>query len=191
MALNPKQQRFVTEYLVDLNATQAAIRAGYSKKCANRNGPRLLSNAVIQEALQERYQQIVFKGSVASPEEVLGGFTNDTRFDPRKLFDENGDPLPIADLPDEAALSLTGFEIDETVKSIEGEEKIINRKYKYKLPDKHKNRKSLGEYHKLFESDSDRMNRAFIELFRNVLPPQAWEKLLSLLGMKLNEPGDS
>ena len=39
--LNPMQRRFVEEYLIDLNATQAAIRAGYSKKNAGKIGPRL------------------------------------------------------------------------------------------------------------------------------------------------------
>ena len=39
--LTPRQSRFVDEYLVDLNATQAAIRAGYSEKTAGRIGPQL------------------------------------------------------------------------------------------------------------------------------------------------------
>ena len=51
MALTPKQERFVAEYLIDLNATQAAIRAGYSEKTANEQGCRLLANVNIQEAL--------------------------------------------------------------------------------------------------------------------------------------------
>jgi len=46
-----RRARFVEEYLVDLNATQAAIRAGYSEKTANRQGSRLLSNVDIQEAI--------------------------------------------------------------------------------------------------------------------------------------------
>lgn len=53
MALSPKHQRFVAEYLVDLNATQAAIRAGYSAKTARQQGARLLSNASISAALRE------------------------------------------------------------------------------------------------------------------------------------------
>lgn len=52
--LTPKQQRFVDEYLVDLNATQAAIRAGYSKKTANEQGARLLANVSVQGAIAER-----------------------------------------------------------------------------------------------------------------------------------------
>ena len=42
MALTAKQQMFVAEYLIDLNATQAAIRAGYSKRTAEWQGPQLL-----------------------------------------------------------------------------------------------------------------------------------------------------
>lgn len=51
--LTPKQQRFVDEYLVDLNATQAAIRAGYSSKTANRMGSENLSKPVIADAIQK------------------------------------------------------------------------------------------------------------------------------------------
>ena len=51
--LTPKQQAFVREYLIDLNATQAAIRAGYSPKTANASGPRLLVNVGVQKAIAE------------------------------------------------------------------------------------------------------------------------------------------
>jgi phage terminase small subunit len=50
--LTPKQQRFCEEYIVDLNATQAAIRAGYSVRTAEVQGPRLLSNARVRNAIQ-------------------------------------------------------------------------------------------------------------------------------------------
>lgn len=54
MALTPKQRRFVDEYLIDLNATQAAIRAKYSAKTAASQGERLLRNVEIQRALAKR-----------------------------------------------------------------------------------------------------------------------------------------
>lgn len=54
MALNAKQRRFVDEYLIDLNATQAATRAGYSAKTAQEQSSRLLSNVMVQSALSER-----------------------------------------------------------------------------------------------------------------------------------------
>ena len=49
--LTEKQRRFVDEYLIDLNATQAAIRAGYSVKTANEQGARLLANVSIQSEI--------------------------------------------------------------------------------------------------------------------------------------------
>ncbi len=49
--MTPKQQRFVDEYLIDLNATQAAIRAGYSAKNADKIGPELLGKTRVAEAI--------------------------------------------------------------------------------------------------------------------------------------------
>lgn len=46
MALRAKQQRFVDEYLIDLNATQAVIRAGYSPRAADQQASRLLTNEI-------------------------------------------------------------------------------------------------------------------------------------------------
>ena len=51
MALTPKQERFVAEYLIDLNATQAAIRAGYSEKTADKQGSQLLGKTSIAQAI--------------------------------------------------------------------------------------------------------------------------------------------
>ena len=50
--MTPKQQQFVQEYLIDLNATQAATRAGYSAKTANEQGCRLLANVSVKAAVQ-------------------------------------------------------------------------------------------------------------------------------------------
>lgn len=62
MPITPKQQLFVKEYLVDLNATQAAIRAGYSEKTAASQGERLLRNvevaAYIKEQLNKRMNKV-------------------------------------------------------------------------------------------------------------------------------------
>jgi phage terminase small subunit len=52
-SLTPRQERFVEEYLVDLNGTQAAIRAGYAARTANREGARLLSKAVVRARVRE------------------------------------------------------------------------------------------------------------------------------------------
>ena len=59
--LTPKQARFVDEYLIDLSATQAAIRAGYSARTANEQGARLLAKASIQELPKRRLPKRVAK----------------------------------------------------------------------------------------------------------------------------------
>ncbi|HBM98887.1 MAG TPA: terminase small subunit [Ruminococcus sp.] len=54
MALTEKQKRFVDEYLIDLNATQAAIRAGYSERTAAEQGARLLINVKVQNEISNQ-----------------------------------------------------------------------------------------------------------------------------------------
>ena len=54
MALTKKQKLFVEEYLIDLNATQAAIRAGYSPETANEQGSRMLANVSIRNEIEKR-----------------------------------------------------------------------------------------------------------------------------------------
>lgn len=53
--LTPKQNLFIKEYLIDLNATQACIRAGYSEKTARSQGQRLLTNVDIQKSIEESF----------------------------------------------------------------------------------------------------------------------------------------
>lgn len=65
-----QQQRFVTEYLVDCNATQAAIRAGYSAKTARAQGQRLLTIVDIQNAIQAGLERLQ-RPAIASAEEVM------------------------------------------------------------------------------------------------------------------------
>lgn len=60
-ALTRKQQRFAEEYLVDLNATQAAIRAGYSAKTAEQQGPRLLGNVGVADAIAAGQKRLAAK----------------------------------------------------------------------------------------------------------------------------------
>lgn len=57
--LTAKQQRFCDEYLIDLNATQAAIRAGYKERYAHTNANKLLQNTTIAEYIAERKQDRV------------------------------------------------------------------------------------------------------------------------------------
>lgn len=74
MALTEKQTRFCNEYLIDLNATQAAIRAGYSEKTAYSIGNENLKKPEIQEYMQ-RIMNDKHSGLIASQDEVLETLT--------------------------------------------------------------------------------------------------------------------
>ncbi len=73
--LTAKQQRFCDEYLIDLNATQAAIRARYSKKTAAQTAARLLTNVKIQEYIENRMAEKE-KELIADQDEVLKYLTS-------------------------------------------------------------------------------------------------------------------
>lgn len=70
MAINEKQKRFVDEYLIDLNATQAAIRAGYSAKTAEQIGHQLLKKTSVREHLSTRQNEIA-ESTEITPEMVV------------------------------------------------------------------------------------------------------------------------
>lgn len=78
MTITNKQARFVAEYLVDFNATQAAIRAGYSKSTAYSQGSRLLRNVEIMDSIREQ---------VMGADEVLIRMTDIARGDIADLMD--------------------------------------------------------------------------------------------------------
>lgn len=58
MAMTNRQKKFCDEYLIDLNATQAAIRAGYSERSAGRNADRMMKNDEIRSYIEEQLQQL-------------------------------------------------------------------------------------------------------------------------------------
>ena len=111
MKLTPKQQRFVEEYLVDLNATQAAIRAGYSKRTARQVGAENLTKPVIAEApgkaLEKRSQR-----TEITQDRVLRELAAIAFSDPRKPFDEAGNLRPIGELDEETASALAGVDVE-------------------------------------------------------------------------------
>ncbi|HUD91900.1 terminase small subunit [Sphingobium sp.] len=87
MVLNPKQQAFAREYLVDLNATQAAIRAGYSPKTAVQQGSRLLLNADIAAAVARGMDKRAEKLDI-SAERVLAEIASMAFWDPADMMVE-------------------------------------------------------------------------------------------------------
>ncbi len=76
--LTPKQQRFVEEYLIDLNATQSAIRAGYSEKTAYSVGHENLKKPEIQKAIQEA-QEILSNKTQLTVDMVVQGLLKEAQ----------------------------------------------------------------------------------------------------------------
>jgi phage terminase small subunit len=94
--LTPKQQRFVAEYLLDLNATQAAIRAGYSEKTANEQGARLLVNVSIAAAIREGQEKQAERTEITSDWVVEKIRENVERaMQARPVIDEDGKPTGV------------------------------------------------------------------------------------------------
>lgn len=108
--LTPKQALFVREYLVDLSATAAAIRAGYSKKTAHSQGPRLLANvgvaAAIQKAMNKRAEKVELTAERVLEEISAIGFTE---LMPPMKGEEGGLEWPVVRASDKLkALELLG-----------------------------------------------------------------------------------
>lgn len=80
--MTAKQKLFCDEYLVDLNATQAAIRAGYSKKNADKIGPELLGKTRVREYIDERLAELESE-KIADAKEVMEYFTSVMRGESR------------------------------------------------------------------------------------------------------------
>ena len=93
MALTEKQRRFVEEYIKDYNATQAALRAGYSEKTASTSGYRNTKNDEIQQAIKERQNEI--------REQLQQQFSSDAVIARKIMFDIMHDD----DAPDNVRLS--------------------------------------------------------------------------------------
>lgn len=100
--LTDRQRRFIEEYPVDLNATQAAIRVGYSEKTARSQGQRLLTNADIRQVIEateaERLERIGVRAGRVLEELAKLGFSN--MLDYLKI---SGDSDPYVDLSDTLA----------------------------------------------------------------------------------------
>lgn len=127
--LTPKQKRFVVEYLIDQNATQAAIRAGYSPKTARQQGARLLSNADVGRVIKSRMRYQTRKAEI-SAERVLKEWARIAFADPRGLFESNGLPRSPCELDDDMAAAV------ETVEVLVSKNKNSATVKKYKLASK-------------------------------------------------------
>jgi len=112
VALTPKQQRFVDEYLVDLNATQAAIRAGYSPKTAKQAGHEALTKPDVQAAVSAAQEKRSQRTGITA-DVVLGELLRLARVDIGEAFDESGNLLPVRDMPEDVRRAIAGIDVAE------------------------------------------------------------------------------
>jgi phage terminase small subunit len=101
--LTRRQKLFVKEYLQDRNATQAAIRAGYSPASARSTGHKLTHTPHVRRKIAQRLEQMM-KADKESKPRIVQELSTIAYFDPRDVvkWDDNGVTLvPSADIPDE------------------------------------------------------------------------------------------
>lgn len=135
MALNAKQQAFCDEYIIDFNATQAAIRAGYSEKTSYSHGQRLLNDVEIQKEISKK-QIERSKRTEITQDRVLLEIARLAFNDPRKAFDDNNALLPVKQWPDEVAAAISSIKTKEITDS---EGNVVGISQEVKFWDKSKN----------------------------------------------------
>lgn len=110
--LSDRQKLFIAEYLKDLNATDALVRAGYSKVAANgyqnryKNDPKV--KAAIEFMMKERMERTIIDG-----DKILQEINRIAIQDPRKAFDKYCNLLPVHQWPDEMAACISSIEVVE------------------------------------------------------------------------------
>ena len=136
--LTPKQQRFVDEYLIDLNAKQSAIRAGYSEKTASEIGYKLLQKPDVEEAIIDAKKNRQQRLQVDS-DYVLKRLVEIDQMDVLDIMDDKHNLLPLREWPKvwrQYLSSLESLELSDADGAVK----------KIKWPDKVKNLELLGKH---------------------------------------------
>jgi len=149
-----KYKKFADHFLINFNATEAAIAAGCSKKSARAQASQLLTNLNIQKYLAKKANKI-FDALDIEVQDVVQHLVDMALFDVRTILDEKGDFLPIQDWPVVAARIVQGFEVEKQILySGRGDYKkeigyVLHKKIK--LPSREKNTENLGRYLAIFK----------------------------------------
>lgn len=176
MAFTAKQSVFIKEYLVDMNATQAAIRAGYSKKTAGSIAEKLLRKADIQQAVKAE-MDARSKATDLSIERVLLEYKRLALFDIRKLYNEDGSMKAIHDIDEDTASALTSIESDDLY-DMDG--KKIGNVRKLRAADKRAALCDVMRHLGGFEKDNRQLNGAKTVIIADIKELNAEQKMKAL-----------
>jgi len=142
MNLTGKQQLFVEEYLIDLNATQAALRAGYSPKTAMFIGAENLHKPIIIAAIAEAQKGRTTR-TRTDADWVLRRLVEEAEAKVSDLFFDDGSMRPVSEWPDVWQQGLvTGINVQET--HVEG--KKVGQTVKLKLSDRIRRIELIGKH---------------------------------------------
>ncbi|WP_336717536.1 terminase small subunit [Asaia bogorensis] len=156
--VNDKQQRFVSEYLVDLNATQAAIRAGYSEKAAGQTAFNLLKKTEIQAAISEAQKARSVRTQV-NQDRVIQEIARIGLSDIRAAFSETGSLLPPSEWSDDLAAAVAAMEVERRTEG-RGDDAEVYYVTKLKLWDKNSALEKLCKHLGLYEKDNEQQVHA-------------------------------
>lgn len=151
--LTPKQQRFVEEYLVDLNASAAARRAGYSARRADQQGLENLRKPEIATAIAAG-RAALSERTGSTSERIAQELARLALFDVRRLVREDGTPLPLTELDEDTARAIAGID----VVAVGNAELGVGQVLKFKLADKGANLERLAKLLGYFERDNRQKN---------------------------------
>ena len=165
--LTLKQERFVDEYLIDLNGTRAAIRAGYSAKTAGQIAEKLLRKVEIRELLAARMKERGERTAVTA-DRVLLEAARLALFDPRKLFNDDGSPKGIHELDDDTAAAVSGIEVLEQFEGSGKDRVFVGYLKKYRVADKNSALEKLFRHHGLYERDNKQKSDPLTELLKGL-----------------------
>jgi len=136
-AVKQRRTRFVKEYLIDQNATRAAIAAGYSEKTAEVQGSRLLSDAKVRAEVDAANDKVNAKLDL-TVERVKQEIARLAFYDPAAFWNENGTAKPIHEIDEDARRAIAGFETAELFEGNGEDRGLAGYVKKFKLADKNR-----------------------------------------------------
>lgn len=173
MALNPKQKRFVDEYLLDLNAAAAAVRAGYSAKTAKQIGARLLAQPAVAATVKAAQAQRSARVEVTQ-DEVLRELLRIARVDVSQAYDEAGNLKPIHELPVDLRRAIASVETEERFVGQGASRKRVGVTHKVKFWPKDRSLELLGKHLGMFiERHRHELGKSLEQLLADALSPSA------------------